>query len=99
MGKYVNRGRKPPHAILDGDPEAIALVTEEHHMFRALFDRVEEEEPGPSLVSLTGETCLRLAVHMVVEEEVLYPALRPAVGADRIDEGLVEHGLAKTLIR
>ena len=99
MGKYVDRGRKPPHAILDGDPEAVALVKEEHHMFRALFDRSQEEEPGPSLVSLAGETCLRLAVHMVVEEEVLYPALRAAVGADRIDEGMAEHGLTKTLVR
>ena len=98
MGKYVDRGRKPPHAIMDGDPEAIALIKEEHHMFRALFDRAEDEEPGPSLVSLTGETCLRLVAHMIVEEEVLYPALRAAVGADKVDEGIVEHDLAKTLI-
>jgi hypothetical protein len=83
MGKYVDRGRKPPHAIMDGGPEAIALIKEEHHMFRALFDRAQEEEPGPVLVALAGETCLRLAVHMVVEEEVLYPALKAAVGPTR----------------
>lgn len=96
MGKYVDRGRRPPHAIMDGDPPAIAFIKEEHQMFRALFDYAEVVESGPSLVALAGETCLRLAVHMVVEEEILYPALKAAVGAD---EGIVEHGLAKTLIR
>jgi hypothetical protein len=97
MGKYVDRGQKPPHAILPGDPPAIALVKEDHQMFRALFDRVEEED-GPSLVSLTGEICVRLAIHMTLEEDVLYPVLKPAIGAEKIDEGIVEHDLAKTLI-
>ena len=50
-------------------------------------------------MSLTGETCLRLAAHMNVEENVLYPALRAAVGTDKVDEGIVEHDLAKSLIR
>ena len=98
MGEYVDRGRKPPHAILPGDPPAIALVKEDHQMFRALFDRVEEEEEGPSLVSLTGEICVRLAIHMTLEEDFLYPALKPVIGAEKIDEGIVEHDLAKTLI-
>jgi hemerythrin-like domain-containing protein len=98
MGKYVERGRRPPHAIMDGDPDAVAFIKEEHQMFRALFDRAEEENPGPALMSLAGEICLRLAVHMNVEETVLYPALRATVGADKINEGIVEHGVAKTLI-
>jgi hypothetical protein len=97
MGKYVERGRTPPHAIAADDPPAVVLIKEEHQLFRALFDRVEEEE-GPPLLSLTGEICVRLAIHMVVEEDVLYPALRPAIGIEEIDEGIVEHDLAKTLI-
>jgi hypothetical protein len=98
MGKYVERGRKPPHAVAADDPPAVVLIKEEHQMFRALFDRAEEEEKGPPLVSLTGEICLRLAIHMTLEEDVLYPALRPAIGSGKIDEGIVEHELAKTLI-
>jgi hypothetical protein len=97
MGRYVEQGRKPPHAIAFDDPPAIALIKEEHQMFRALFDRVEGQE-GPPLVALTGEICVRLATHMMVEEDVLYPALRPAIGTEKIDEGIVEHDLAKTLI-
>jgi hypothetical protein len=97
MGKYVERGSQPPHAIMADDPPAIVLIKEEHQMFRALFDRAEEEE-GPPLVSLTAEICVRLAIHMMFEEDVLYPALKPAIGLEKIDEGIVEHDLAKTLI-
>jgi hypothetical protein len=98
MGKYAERGSKPPHAITADDPPAVVLIKEEHQMFRALFDRAEEMEQGPLLVSLTGEICLRLAIHMTLEEEILYPALRPAIGNGKIDEGIVEHDLAKALI-
>jgi hypothetical protein len=97
MAGYVERGRKPPHAILPDDPPAIVLIKQDHQLFRALFERVENET-GPSLVSLAGEICVRLAIHMTLEEDILYPALRPAIGAARIDEGIVEHELAKTLI-
>ena len=97
MGEYVERGRKPPHAILPGEPPAIVLIKEDHQMLRALFDRAEEEVGRP-LVSLTGEICVRLAIHMTLEEDFLYPALKPVIGAEKIDEGIVEHDLAKTLI-
>lgn len=97
MGKYVERGKRPPHAILAADPPAIVLIKEEHQMLRALFDRAEEEA-GQPLVALTAEICVRLAIHMMLEEDVLYPALRPAIGLVKVDEGIVEHELAKTLI-
>jgi hypothetical protein len=97
MGRYVERGREPPHRIEPGDPDAIVLIKEEHQMFRALFDRAEETE-GEALVALAGEICLRLAIHMMTEEELLYPALKPVVGVEPVDEGIVEHDLARTLI-
>ena len=74
MGEYVERGRTPPHAILPGEPPAIVLIKEDHQMLRALFDRAEVEVGRP-LVSLTGEICVRLAIHMTLEEDFLYPAL------------------------
>ncbi|HTU11495.1 MAG TPA: hemerythrin domain-containing protein [Allosphingosinicella sp.] len=97
MGEYMERGRKSPHAILSGEPPAIVLIKEDHQMFRALFDRAQEED-GPALFSLAGEICVRLAIHMTLEEDILYPALKLAIGAGKIDEGIVEHDLAKTLI-
>ena len=97
MGKYAERGRNPPHAIMPGDPPAIALIKKDHQVFRELFDRIEEKN-GPEMVTLAGEACLRVTIHMILEEDVLYPALRPAIDLEKIDEGIVEHGQAKQLI-
>lgn len=97
MGKYVERGRKPPHIIEEGDPLAVALIKYEHQMFRALFDFIEEAD-GRRLVSLTSEVCVRLAIHMIIEEEILYPELKPVIGVDEVDEGIVEHQVAQRLI-
>jgi hypothetical protein len=41
---------------------------------------------------------MRLTVHMTIEEEILYPALKPVIGADEVDEGIVEHASGKVLI-
>jgi hypothetical protein len=97
MGRHTRRGRNRPHAIDAGDPDAIVLIKEEHQMFRALFDRAEESEGG-KLTALAGEICLRLTIHMMIEEEILYPALGPLTGAEPIDECIVEHDLARARI-
>jgi hypothetical protein len=97
MGKYTDRGRNPPHLIGDGDPPAVALIKQDHQMFRALFDMAEGADER-ALIVLAGEICIRLSIHMTVEEELLYPALRPALDADEIDEGIVEHQIARRMI-
>jgi hypothetical protein len=97
MSKHAERGRQPPHAVAKGDPPAVVLIKQEHQMFRTLFDRVEQLE-GLSLVTLASEICVRLAVHILLEEEILYPALKPVIGIDEIDEGIVEHEVARRLI-
>jgi len=97
MGNYAERNRLPPHAVAVGDPPAIAAIKDDHQMFRALFDLAEESD-GRSLAALSREICLRLAIHMVIEEEILYPALKPAIGINEIDEGIVEHEVARRLI-
>ena len=97
MDKYMDRGRKPPHAVEDGDPPAIAFIKNDHQIFRALFDRIEDAH-GDALVWLANEACVRLAIHMTIEEEILYPALKPVLAIDKIDEGIVEHDVARRLI-
>ena len=97
MGEYVERGRNPPHAITKDDPPGIALIKQEHQMFRALFDFVELSE-GQALTQLVAEICVRLTIHMLVEEDVLYPALKPVVDLADVDEGIVEHDVARGII-
>jgi hypothetical protein len=97
MTNYAERGRVPPHSIDAGDSPAIAMLKEEHQTFRALFDMVETVDRR-MLFPVAGEICIRLAIHMTLEEELFYPSLKPVIGTEEIDEGIVEHHLAKRLM-
>ena len=97
MGKYSARNQEGKHRIATDDPVALQVLKREHHRFRELFDAASDAE-GEALVGIAQELCMRLAVHMTIEEELLYPALKPAIGADEIDEGIVEHDAGKKLM-
>ena len=97
MGKYSARNTEGKHVLANDDPAAIVLLKRDHHRFRTLFDTARDAE-GAALVAVARELCMRLEVHMTIEEELLYPALKPAIGADEIDEGIVEHDAGKKLI-
>lgn len=97
MTAHVKRASVPPHLVDDRDPPAIALLKEDHQVLRALFDLVETVGDDV-LMPVAGDICIRLAIHMAVEEHLLYPALKPAIGASEIDEGIVEHEVTKRLI-
>jgi hypothetical protein len=96
-GKYGPRNREGNHVVAKNDPLAINLLKDEHHVFRILFD--EAEEAGSErLTEIARELCMRLTVHMAIEEELFYPALKPIIGGDEIDEGIVEHQSGKRII-
>ena len=97
MGKYSKAAASAPHQVTEDDPRAIALLKEEHLVFRDLFDRAEEAE-GDELAELAREICMRLNVHMTIEEDLLYPALKPLIGSDEVNEGIVEHHTGKLLV-
>lgn len=97
MTAYVKNASVPPHLVDYRDPAAIALIKEDHQAFRALFDLVETV--GHDLVfPIAGEICIRLAIHMTLEEEILYPSLKAVVDTHEIDDALLDHQLAKRLI-
>lgn len=96
-GKYGSRNNQGKHRIAKADPLAISLLKEEHHVFRNLFDEAEEATPK-RLIEIARELCMRLTVHMAIEEEILYPALKPVLGDDEVNEGIVEHQSGKRII-
>lgn len=96
-GKYGARNRQGKHVIAKEDPLAISLLKQEHHVFRELFDEAEKAEPK-RLAAIARELCMRLTVHMAIEEEILYPALKPIIGADEVNEGIVEHQSGKRIV-
>ena len=94
MTAYGGRASVPPHLIDDRDPPAIAVLREDHQILRALFDMVETADDDV-VFPIAGEIRIRLAIHTAVEEHLLYPALKPAIGPRAIDEAIVEHEVTK----
>ncbi|MBW8911880.1 MAG: hemerythrin domain-containing protein, partial [Sphingomonas sp.] len=80
-GKYGARNGEGRHVIAEDDPLAISLLKQEHHIFRTLFDEAEAADEQ-RLTAIARELCMRLSVHMAIEEEILYPALKPIIGDD-----------------
>ena len=97
MAAYVKNASVPPHLVDSRDPPAIALIKEDHQIFRALFDLVETIGEDV-LYPIVGEICIRLVIHMSLEEEFFYPSLKSILGIDEINRAAEEHRHAKRLI-
>jgi hemerythrin superfamily protein len=97
MTDYVKNASVTPHLIDSRDPPAIALLKEDHQIFRALFDLVETISEDV-LFPIAGEICIRLTIHMNLEEEFLYPSLMSVLDPDEIEDAMLDHQRAKLLI-
>jgi hemerythrin superfamily protein len=71
-------------------PDAIDLLDADHLAVHALFDAYRElvrtHAPALQRRALAEEICMELTIHARLEEELLYPAVRDALG----DEALME---------
>ena len=83
--------------------DAIALLKADHREVEKSLARFEKMAEGDynKKKELADHICDELLVHMAVEEEILYPAIKANVkGAEEIvNEGVVEHAGAKDLIK
>ncbi len=82
-----------PHTYKD----AVAKLEADHDRIEALFEKVNKAE-GAEKRRLGVQVANLVKVHMTLEEEFLYPALRGKGDEDKITEGLVEHDTGKLLI-
>jgi len=84
-----------PHEYAD----AIAKLEADHDRVEALFDRLKKADEDQTR-TIGVQVCNLVKIHMALEEEFLYPALRGRPGADedKLDEGLVEHDAGKLLL-
>jgi hemerythrin superfamily protein len=83
--------------------DAIALLIADHNRVRGLFTRFEkahDNEDHKEEVRLVARIAEELTVHMAIEEEVFYPAIRELKDeiSESVDEGTEEHHVAKVLI-
>src|ERR1700712_503069 len=83
--------------------DALTLLEEEHRAVEKLFDAFERaaDDDLERKATLVQRACELLTMHAIMEEEILYPAAREALGKDGktdVNEAFVEHFLVKTLI-
>lgn len=79
--------------------DAIAKLEADHDCIEALFERIKKADEDEAR-TLGAHVCNLVKIHMILEEEFFYPALRgrPEANEDKLDEGLVEHDSGKVLL-
>ncbi len=97
--KAKARAARPSVAASAAPADAIDLLTADHREVDGYFDAFEAATSDTHKKALADKICLALKVHTQIEEELFYPPARQKTGdGDLLDEALVEHTGAKTLI-
>lgn len=81
--------------------DALALLAADHEKVKSLFKQFEEltDRAVVSKKKIASQICKELSIHAEIEEAVFYPAVRDLIkDRDLMDEALVEHEGAKSLI-
>ena len=80
--------------------DAIKLLVEDHKAVENLFLKYEDAGDSADMkAELAATICKELTVHMMIEEELFYPAARDVDGMDELlDDAEREHAEAKELI-
>jgi hemerythrin superfamily protein len=82
--------------------DAIAMLMADHKKVKKLFsdfEKLKEEGSDEDKSAIVDLICNELKIHTELEEEIFYPAVRKAIeDSDLMDEALVEHCGAKSLI-
>jgi hypothetical protein len=78
--------------------DALELLEQDHRKVEDLFEQFQNASGDGKKEQIARQICTELKVHAMIEEEILYPALRGKIDDDDIDEAYVEHDGAKVLI-
>ena len=73
------------------------LLEADHRQVEELFDRIQKAD-GSGRSPLIGELRTALEAHMQLEEEVVYPAMKPVTGQEQVEEAQTEHALARSAL-
>lgn len=86
--------------FISQDGNVVEVLRKDHEKVKALFREFESTQSSSDRERIVREALSELERHAVAEEVVFYPAVRddaPAA-ADKLDEALEEHHIAKVLI-
>lgn len=75
------------------------LLRDDHRKLKKLFEDFEEAKNSSAKQDIVDTALEELEIHAQVEEDLVYPALRPKMGdEDLMDEALEEHHVVHVLI-
>jgi iron-sulfur cluster repair protein YtfE (RIC family) len=79
--------------------DAIALLKADHTAVEQLFADISQTRAPATKKALLAELCTLLTVHMAIEEDIFYPAVRTALNDKAlVPEAVVEHAGVRDLI-
>ena len=78
-------------------PGAVDLLKEDHEKVKGLFKKFEQAKDEATKEDIADQVDLELRVHSMIEEEILYPALRD-IDAEIVAESFEEHGVVEQLL-
>lgn len=88
---------------MDKSIDAVSVLTEDNNRVRGLFRyfaQLEGSGVTDERANVAIDICKELVIHAAMEEELLYPAARTAIGDnDLINQAEIEQGTTKFLIR
>jgi hypothetical protein len=97
MTTVVHKPSKSTIAIKTID--ATELLHEDHKLMRGLFESYEKAFTKVMKKKLVSQICMELSVHIDLEEEIFYPAIKQAIkDHDLVPEAIVEHATLTSLI-
>jgi hemerythrin superfamily protein len=80
------------------EDHAITVIKSDHDRLKTWFDEYEASDKPADRKKIVEEVLMTLKLHAVMEEEIFYPAVRPHVGATKMNESDEEHHVARVLI-
>jgi hemerythrin-like domain-containing protein len=75
--------------------DPIAILKRDHREVSAMLKQLAESKPGAGRRKTTAEVSAALALHMRIEETLVYPLVAERVGEEDEREAETEHALAR----
>jgi hypothetical protein len=80
------------------EDHAISVIKADHEKLKTLFDDYKGADKAADKRKIVEETLTTLKLHAAMEEEIFYPAVRPHVGVQQMNEADEEHHVARVLV-
>jgi hemerythrin-like domain-containing protein len=75
--------------------DPIAMLKRDHREVSTMLRQLAESKPGATRRKTTAKVSAALALHMQIEERLVYPLVAERVGQEEEQEAETEHSLAR----